>query len=96
MIKKYLDISTAHLSYETMQKLEKNKLGYPRYKYKFGFFMYISSKKELCSGIMTEAQYSRLPQDFLDILRYARKKKCTLICIDQDADVSKHLPVYDW
>ena len=85
--KTYLDISTAHLMQETLNRL--NAINPPyTYKYNEGAFVSVPDK--------TEVSIISMPEDLRILLEYVWDNDIELIRMDRDAEVSEDLPVYDW
>ena len=85
--RKYLDISTAHLTQGTFGKLNSMHLPYA-YNYDEGVFITVPSKNEIGTIIM--------PDDLRIVLQYAWDNDIDLIRMDRDAEVCDDLPVYEW
>lgn len=85
--RKYLDISTAHLTQGTFRKLNSMHLPYA-YNYDEGVFITVPSKNEIGTIIM--------PDDLRIVLQYAWDNDIDLIRMDRDAEVCDDLPVYEW
>lgn len=85
--KTYLDISTAHLMQETLNRL--NAINPPyTYKYNEGAFISVPDK--------TEVSIISMPEDLRILLQYAWDNNIEMIRMDRDAEVIENLPVYDW
>ena len=85
--RKYLDISTAHLTQGTFGKLNSMHLPYA-YNYDEGVFITVPSKNVIGTIIM--------PDDLRIVLQYAWDNDIDLIRMDRDAEVCDDLPVYEW
>lgn len=85
--RKYLDISTAHLTQGTFGKLNSMHLPYA-YNYDEGAFITVPSKNEIGTIIM--------PDDLRILLQYAWINGIDLIRMDRDADIIDDIPAYDW
>lgn len=92
-ITKMLTLSTAHVSMETAFLLEKeaqwgtmaNITVYP--KGGLGNFIYIHPEIPIPTN---------MPADLKDILQYAAKHDCKMICLDRDGPIELDLSQYDW
>ena len=85
--RKYLDISTAHLTQGTFGGLNSMHLPYA-YNYDEGVFITVPSKDEVDSV--------NIPDDLRILLQYAWDNDIDLIRMDRDAEVCDDLPVYEW
>lgn len=92
MIAKYLDISTGHVSKETAEWIEEQTTtrsfegGVIAYmKGEYGWIVYVH-----------EEVGDDVPLDLVEVLVYARKKKCIWIMFDADGEQIKQLPMFDW
>ena len=82
-----LDLSTAHISKETNDKLERDDVNGALYviPHHYGYFVYVPDDEE-----------PETPKDLHEIFNLARSKKCTWLKLDCDAVEYKELPTYDW
>lgn len=85
--RKYLDISTAHLTQRTFNSLNTIESLYT-YGYEEGVFISVPDKNE--------TNISDMPKDLRILLQYAWINGIDLIRMDRDADVIDDIPVYDW
>lgn len=79
-VMRYLDLSTGHLTAETIK--------FPMYMvadYEYGCFVYVPPE------IDADCQ-----EDLKTVLEYAKRHACTLIRFDSDADAIASLPTYEW
>jgi hypothetical protein len=104
MKKNYLDLSTAHLSYNTTKTLEdKNNsnlsdfpLRFFTHEYGYTFFVYdIFECEDYGDEFIKEIEKHNMPE-LAQIIKYAVKKKCEIINFDQDAEKIKELKTFEW
>jgi len=86
-ILKMLDISTAHVSKETNDKLEKDDVNGALYviPHHYGYFVYVPEDSE-----------PETPKDLQALFDFAKSKNCSWIKLDCDAVEYKELPTYNW
>lgn len=89
-IYQYLDLSTSHISKETMDLLSTgNKyLGITIATYEYGAFISVPD--------FTEDSPEDLPEDLKNILMHANDLGCFVVRLDSDGNFANGLPVYDW
>lgn len=85
--RKYLEISTAHLTQKTLEGLNAMESPYT-YEYEEGIFMSVPDKNE--------TNISDMPKDLRILLQYTWINGIDLIRMDRDADIIDDIPVYDW
>ena len=88
MLRKYLDISTAHLTKNTFDKLNEKSSPYS-FHYDEGVFISIPENDD-------PETFAKFPKDLKILLKYAWKNDAALIRLDADAEVDDALPVYEW
>lgn len=86
-VKRYLDISTCHLSKETLDGLQPDKWPYS-YPYDEGVFITVCDDDD---NFM-----DNLPKDLQILIKYAWNNQIHMIRLDRDAVEIKELPRYDW
>lgn len=98
-VRKYLDISTGHITKEDSERLAADALArrpfHPIVEESwYGWWVYAPTelKKEWAPEVSARG-YSK---EFIGVLAYARKHRCTWIKLDCDAPVVPGLPVFDW
>lgn len=88
---KYLDSSTAHISFETNTFLESvagsNSLGLTIASYEYGFFVSVPPNPEY---------HEDVPTDLRNLLDYARTQGCFIVRLDEAADTIDALPTFNW
>lgn len=91
-ITKMMTISTAHITEETANRLNRdpndNNLGicvYPKSEYGW----YIPIDKELIN-------VKGLPEDLVKVMKFAASMDCQTLCLDCDANICEELPIFDW
>jgi hypothetical protein len=88
MIDLILELSTAHVTEEDMEKL-KEETSFSVASYEYGLFMYISTDEYL-------TEYS---DSLRKVIHYAREKKCRFVVLDQDGPIlhgDDALDINDW
>jgi hypothetical protein len=96
MILQYLDVSTSHVTRDTMQLLSWGTLplGMPAMtvaSYEYGAFVSVPEELALASP---EGQ--ALPADLLEVLQAARTLGCDVVRLDADGAQMDALPTYLW
>lgn len=91
--KSYLDLSTGHLTKETMDNLsyDTGRHGWPAMSiasYAYGAFVTVPDFKE--------ADCSNLPDDLRAVLRHAYDEGCELVRFDADGEERDDLPTFEW
>lgn len=91
-ITKCLTLSTAHISKNTANLLDKEiktpYLNLPVYdKTGVGWFIYIPTNLN---------ELDKLPSDLTKVLSLAKDLNCNMLCLDSDGDIISWLPKYDW
>lgn len=91
VVRKFLDLSTAHLSREDTEALdsfaeEGSTKGPLTSATPYGWFMYASEEPEIDPD---------LTPNLLKIVEYARKHDCVYVLFDADAEVDEALPVFE-
>ena len=82
-IRKFLDLSTAHISGKTNSWLESE--GRPSiHQTDAGWFLWCSLFNE------------EMPRDLLTVVAYARGLGCCYVMLDRDAELIEALPTYEW
>lgn len=91
-IRRFLDLSTAHIS-----KATNDALGQPGTidtiytPTEYGFWIYVPTEIE-----PDEIQRRRIPDDLERLMRYARARDCDYILLDRDGLEEEGLPVFAW
>ena len=87
-ISKMLTVSTAHITQETSELLDNDKLSivvYPKSEY--GWFILVCDWDEY---------ENELPKDLKKFLMLAEDQGCNWLCLDCDGEVLGFLDVYEW
>lgn len=79
-INKYLDISTGHLTDETLRNLAHHVIS----EYDYGCFIFVPDEID-----------DECPPDLIAVIEYAKKEGCTIIRFDRDGDEIDALPIFD-
>lgn len=87
MLSKYLDISIAHLTQETLKNLDAEHAPYS-FQYDEGVFISIPENDD------PEA-FAKFPKDLQILLRYAWKNDARLVRLDVNAEIDGDIPVYE-
>jgi hypothetical protein len=86
-VRRFLDLSTGHLTQQTREQLESNTLQctvtYQADPY--GWWVYVTQDDDILAGF---------PQELADVIRYARKHGCEWIKLDCEALELEGLPWY--
>jgi hypothetical protein len=91
MIRKFLDLSTAHLPEYLGSHALSGVDGVTAYELCYGWLMWVPPDPDGHA-----ADYPQLPAEVLTVQRYAREHACDYVLFDQDADVIDDLPTWDW
>lgn len=82
---KYLDISTAHVTRETMDQASLNPYFIAEYEY--GAFFYVPDGEDIAEDTRP---------DLAAVLQFAKDNDCTLVRFDCDGGSFAELETYDW
>lgn len=86
----YLDLSTCHVSEETMHSLDVAACsGLTIAPYEYGAFVSVPSES-------SDIDDMDCPNDLKQVLRYARSEGCDVVRFDQAAGILADLPYFDW
>lgn len=99
-ITKMLTVSTAHIHYETMDKIledgTKNDLGLAVYKKSapsgenYGVFLYLSP------GAAYGETNENMPEELAALIKFARDNGCGILCLDSDGMELEGYPTFEW
>lgn len=91
-IRKFLDLSTVHLSLATIERFEAWTVPLTTYPHPegFGWFVYVPADLDLIDVAGME-----LPADLLACIKSAHAQDCDYLLFDRDADPIEDLPLYD-
>jgi hypothetical protein len=104
-IRKYLDLSIAHITYGDNQLLTRfskgdrakilHKQGFNLvvYDYAYGFFIPLTDIVLDNPSTLSLFGYS---EALIKLIKYAKKKGCKLICLDRDAEPTDELEKFEW
>lgn len=104
-IRKYLDLSIAHITYGDSQLLARfsrgdrvkvyNKEAFKLvvYDYAYGFFIPLTKVVLDNPSTLSLFGYSGA---FIKLVKYAKEKGCKLICLDRDAEPTDELEKFEW
>lgn len=88
MIGKYLDISTAHLTPETIDNLVmQNVKDVTSFDYPEGQFIVVPDRFSNALDV---------PRDLMKVFNYAKEQGISLIRVDRDGEEISELPTYEW
>lgn len=87
-IKKILELSTAHLTKNTADRMDNRQYCIARYAY--GALVYVDPWQ------IEHRDVSTYPKDLLDCIALALDNNCDYILFDQDEEPIEDLPTYDW
>ena len=88
-IHRYIELSTAHISKDTAQKLSNSQIEYNSIlarKYEYGFYIHI----------LQDLKGEKPPNDLKEIVNYAQKKGVELLILDRDCEKTNELRTYEW
>lgn len=89
-IRKFLDISTAHVSRATADKMDAGEtVGVTYYKLSYGWLVYVSDPEH-------EDPTDPIPEELARALTLARANNCDYIMFDADAERIHQLPEFEW
>lgn len=92
-IRRFVVISTAHVSETTAQRLDNTPAKeWPRvggHYGEYGWFVYAHDEN---AGVGRDAIHT----DLFEVMSWARKQRCDYVLFDCDADEIESLPAYDW
>jgi len=89
-VKKYLDLSTAHIPNEDREILDGKKGAWIVTPHRYGWWVYVPLDS---SANPTTAGFSPA---FCSLIGVAIDNGCRWINFDQDASIDPKLPVFDW
>jgi hypothetical protein len=92
VVRRLLDLSTAHLPEHLGSSGLADSPGVVAYGTDFGWLMWVPPDPDELQAAMTD----RIPDVVLAIQRYARSLDCDYVLFDSDAGRVKDLPVWDW
>jgi len=105
VIKKYLDLSSSHVSSKDLHTLEQEFADRePRiqgHEFPWGFMIWVPIKSKPDDPIVDRQSYYDdykvlgLSDAFINLLKLAATKKCTLICLTQDGEEEPSLPRFN-
>ncbi len=85
-----MDCSTVHLRLETLQAIRDEHVGHLLYPNPYGAFCWVPDEADF-----GEIDEETVPQDLIDVLRFARKESCDWIKFDCDGTEYDELPKYE-
>lgn len=85
-IRKFLDISTGHLTLKTREALEAGLSNVSYADHGYGWWIYATEDEDV---------RQLFPDDIAEICRFARKHDCDWINLDCDAEQIEGLPYYE-
>lgn len=93
MIRRFLDLSTAHVSEETGSWLDRQTLPdlatYPHVHEMVGTGWFVWADPD-------PSPETQVPDDLRALFTYARSQNCDYILLDRDAETLDELPTFDW
>jgi hypothetical protein len=89
-VRKFLDISTGHLTQETRDKLDHGEITSTYYPMTYGWFVWVPDEP-----MLPENEPERWPDDLRECILYARSQGCDYIMFDGDAEYCDELRAYD-
>lgn len=90
-VRTYLDLSTAHVSFEVMDAIDTIP-GVVADVTDYGAWLWVPSQVEDWIEEIDE----QIPQCVIDIWRYARSLECDHVHLDCDTNTTQDLPTYAW
>jgi len=96
-IAKMLTLSTGHVTEETCNCwIPEQNFDPPRVvafqKGEYGWFIYVGGKER----DEEDRQDEEIPDDLKTVMSFARKHRCTWLCLDRDGGDEVDLPTYEW
>lgn len=92
MIYKVLDLSTAHVSKATANRMDVEDVEITVYP--IGEFGWLVSTG--CHTDLAEDELARMPADLVRVLEYAARQDCVYVRFDRDGDTVDALPKWEW
>lgn len=93
-VRKFLDLSTAHLPKEVCDRLDTYS-GVRAYETDYGWMVYAPDNPAEHAAAEREARCS-VPDELIPIWQFARDHGCAYVMFDQDGDLLDDLPQWDW
>lgn len=88
-VRKFLDLSTAHLPREILESLPELTVAYPT---EYGALLWVPEDLEDYYGGLDQD----IPEELRRVVVYARELDCDYILFDSDALIDDNLPTFEW
>lgn len=85
-----LTLSTAHISKPVARYLDMGLVSYMKSEY--GWFLYVDRLLEEDR----RWNHLRIPAELINVLEFAHKMRCSVLCLDRDGEIVDELPFYEW
>lgn len=95
-IRRFMDLSTAHITLEDHDLLAGEHPHPIRYPYNYGWFVHVPEDATLRPEFIRDLEIIGFSAEFVALVRKAMDEGCCYICLDQDGDVEDGLPTFDW
>jgi hypothetical protein len=92
-VRKFLDLSTAHLTAKTRHMLDTKVERFCCYHGEYGWFIWVPTEPEIPE--YDEEVGDGYPADLIAAFHLARKMDCEYVMFDMDAEASDDLQTYD-
>lgn len=91
MLGTFIELSTSHVTQETMELIEQNEVDCTTWTNEFGAFIstYVFGSDE-------GAEVENMPDDLRQIIDYALSKNASYILLNWQVEPNDELPVCDW
>jgi hypothetical protein len=95
-IRKVLDISTGHITFQDNEILGGDNTVIACEPVEAGFFVYLGTGSEALEHIQDVNEAGNMSPAFINILRWAVMVGCDIIKIDRDGELYEGLPTFEW
>lgn len=97
---KCLDLCTSHVTVKDQAKLDDEHncfadVGPRKSNHEYGWIIFLGHPEQV-EEFSTAAKRAGMSKAFCDVIKYALKRKCSLIQFDRDADIIPGLPTFEW
>jgi hypothetical protein len=98
MIRKMLDISTAHLPFRFFDPADSSAWNNVPLHHEtgYGVMVWVPDDPTDINNLGSEEGDDAVPPEIVALWRYARERGCDYIMLDEDGDVLNDLPTWEW